>query len=110
MENNSIGKVTVGYGTPEQREIEIKAFLQANFIDNRLISVSETENDEGFILLVENPKSSGRQGENKMWLSRDSFIGLLTVINLYTLKYNIDPAKELEEKYGKDINFKFASR
>ena len=54
-EKVSIGKVTVGFGTAEQREMGIVDFVQANFKDHRLISISQIE-DGSIVTVVENPK------------------------------------------------------
>jgi len=72
------GTVTVGAGTSQQKEIGIVDFVQASFKDNRLITVSTLENDEGYLLTIENPNSSGRNPTQSMWLSKESFMGLVT--------------------------------
>jgi hypothetical protein len=48
--SKSKGKVTVGFRTSQQKEIEIVDFLQAKFKDNRLITVSSLENDKGIVI------------------------------------------------------------
>lgn len=78
----SRGKITVGYGTPEQRELEILDFVQAQFKDNRLVCISKIE-DGSMVAVVENPVSSGRNPQASIWLSRESFIGMLSTAFLY---------------------------
>lgn len=80
MENNqekpNYGKVV----TPEG-ELTIIDFVRARYIDNRLVSVASVE-DGSFILSVENPESTGRNPSNKMWLSKESLVGLFSTISL----------------------------
>lgn len=80
MENSkdkSRGKVTVGYGTNLQNEIEIIDFVRCDFKDYRLISVATLENEQGYIISVENPTTTDRCPIQTMWLSRESFAGLI---------------------------------
>lgn len=78
----SRGKVTVGFGTAEQKEMEIIDFVQAEFRDHRLISISEIE-DGSLVTVVENPKSTGRNTQATIWLSKESFIGMLSTAFIY---------------------------
>ncbi len=84
-EKESLGKITVGYGTSLQKELEVEAFIQIKFPDNRLICVSRIE-DDTICTTVENPISSGRQPQQSIWLSKESFVGMITAANLYLLK------------------------
>ncbi|MDF2931236.1 MAG: hypothetical protein K0R36_567 [Chryseobacterium sp.] len=81
-ENENYGKATIGFGTPEQKELNIVEFLQAEYKDNRLMSVVMLE-DESFIFSVENPVSSGRAPHQSMRLGKESAIGMLSTILLY---------------------------
>lgn len=76
------GKITVGFGTPEQRELKIIEFLKTTFKDNRVISVSLIE-DESFACVVENVTSSGRNEQSTIWLSKESMIGLVSTVMIY---------------------------
>jgi len=78
----SYGKITVGAGTSERRDIEITDFIQVSLKDNRLISVSQLE-DGSIVAPVENPPSSGRSPQSNIWLSKESFVGLLAVAGMY---------------------------
>lgn len=75
------GYITVG-SKDEPKQINIIEFIQATFNDNRLITVAELE-DGSYCLTVENPESSGRHSQNKMWLSKESFVGLLTTSMMF---------------------------
>jgi hypothetical protein len=77
----SKGKITVGIGSA-QREIEIIDFVQCKFKDNRLISVAGLE-DGSMFLSVENVPSSGRAAQSNIWLSKESFLGVLSTSILY---------------------------
>ena len=79
---NKYGKVTVGVRTNPE-EINIESYVSASFKDHRRISISELEEDKGFILSVENPESTGRNMNQKMWLSRTSFIGLMNTAIIF---------------------------
>lgn len=96
----SRGKVTIGYGSDEQKELEILDFVQAEYISNRLISISQLE-DETFILSVENPKSSGRNEQSIMRLSEESFMGLVSTCMLYLSAKEYD-IQELLSKSVRD--------
>lgn len=104
------GHATVGYGTPKERKIPIIEYLQAEYTDNRIISVSELENNEGFIIAVENIGSSGRSSQ-KMFLSRESFIGMISTIMLFFTKKDVDFDKLLKEAVSKEcIDFRTSFR
>lgn len=72
------GTVTVGAGTTGQREIGIIDFIQTSFKDNRLITISTLADEQGYLLSIENPHSSGRNPAQNIWLSKESFVGLLS--------------------------------
>jgi hypothetical protein len=84
-EESGYGKVITGNGST----IAIADYVQANYKDNRLISVSTLE-DGSYVLLVENPESSGRATSNQMWLSQESVIGLVGTIMLHMEAKGID--------------------
>lgn len=70
------GVVTVGAFSKEPRELPILSFIQSHFKDNRLISIMEVE-DNGYVIAVENPESSGRGGKQVVWLSEESLVGFI---------------------------------
>lgn len=75
------GKLTVGVGG-SSRELEIIDFVQAYFLNNRVVSVCSLE-DGSIVISVENPPSSGRAAQSNIWLSKESVIGLMTTLFLY---------------------------
>ncbi|GAA4391780.1 hypothetical protein [Hymenobacter koreensis] len=79
---SNYGTVTTGFGTAQQRELPITDFVQANYVNNRVISVMGI-NGESIVASVENPESSGRNPKQVMYLSRESFVGLLSTGFLY---------------------------
>jgi len=102
------GKITVGYGTKEQRELEIKNFVQANFIDNRLINIAEIE-DGSYLIAVENPQSTGRATQVSIWLGKESFIAVLGTAHLYLSAKGEDSGRLLQEvTVNNDIQFSFS--
>ncbi|WP_336716312.1 hypothetical protein [Chryseobacterium mucoviscidosis] len=105
MENENYGKVTVGFGSPEQHELEIKDFIQADFKDHRLISMAKLE-DESFLLSVENPPSSGRATQQAIRLSLESTIGLVSTVMLYFNKKGLDMDSLIQQAVETyEINF-----
>jgi len=111
----SYGKVTTGFGTSKQREIDVVSFLQAEFNDHRLVCVSQLE-DDSFVISVENPVSTGRNPQSNIWLSRDSFIAMLTTATFFLSNKDIDineeflklikPNDEIRYSCSRDITLK----
>jgi len=97
----SIGKIIVGYGTAEQRELEIVDFVQAEYKDHRLISISQIE-DGSFAAVVENPQSSGRNTQTTIWLSKESFLGMLSTAFLYFSAKGEDLGELMKDVVEKD--------
>lgn len=90
------GKITVGYGTCEQKELQVTDFVQAQFKDHRLISIAKIE-DGSFSCVVENPKSSGRNIQTSIWLSKESLIGLISTAMMYFINSGEDMRTLLEK-------------
>lgn len=90
------GKVTVGYGTPAQHDLKIKDYINGIFIDDRLVSVLELE-DDTIVLSVENKESSGRNPRNHMRLSKESFYALVSNCQAF-LEAKMDEFKGYNEK------------
>lgn len=107
METN-YGKVTVGVGSLEQRQLEIIEFIQARYKDNRVVSVAKLE-DETFVLGVENPRSTGRSDQATIWLSRESAIGLIATTLIYFTSEGVDFEKLLSDSLEKnDIDISYS--
>jgi len=85
---DKLGSITVGYGTKDCREVEVKNYMQFEFADSRAISISELVNDEGYVLCVENLKSTGRADQSIMWLSEISFKALVASSQFYLASRN----------------------
>lgn len=101
----SRGKITVGFGTTEQKEMEIINFVQAKFKDHRLIGISQIE-DDSLVVVVENPMSSGRNTQATIWLSKESFVGVLATAFLYFSAKGEDLGKLIQESVEKnEINY-----
>jgi hypothetical protein len=104
----SYGKITVGYGTREQRELEVIDYLRASFLDNRLISISTIE-DGSIVAVVENPPSTCRASQSSIWLSKESFIGIIGAAFLYFSAKNEDLGKLLKDvTINNDIQYSFS--
>jgi len=96
MKDSKYGKVVTGSG-----ELEIIDFVQATFKDNRVITVATLE-DGSYALLVENPESSGRNAVSKMWLSKESTLGLFSTISMLFEAKGIDMIEELRQTVNSD--------
>jgi hypothetical protein len=106
LEREYFGEATVATGTSFERKIKIISYMQANYKDNRLVSIVELENNEGYMLTVENPPSSGRNTQEKMWLSKESFIGLIGTAMMFYEGRNMNLGEELEKSVsGNDIHY-----
>ncbi|WP_216726121.1 hypothetical protein [Hymenobacter siberiensis] len=82
----------VSYGEivkPNGEKLQIIDYLQADYVDNRVISVSTIENGS-VLLAVENPASTGRNTRNQMWLSAESAFGLLNAMHMYYLAKGVN--------------------
>lgn len=110
-ENKSIGTVLLGCETATPRKIEIEDFVRCEFKDHRLVSVVRTE-EEGFLFSIENPPSTGRAIEQKMYLTGESAVALFTTYILYLENRGIN-IQDLFQKYeqGNDvINYEFGQK
>lgn len=104
------GTATVGVGKPEQREIPIADYIRFQFKDFRLLSVASLVDDEGYVVSVENPPSSGRTSGQNMWLSEESLSALFAAIVLY-FKAKGTPIEDISKKLFKDqerINYYYS--
>lgn len=102
------GKVIAGYGTTEQKELDITEFVRANYADNRVISICAIEGGS-YICSVENPESTGRNPQSKMWLSKESLIGLLSTAALYFTMKGENTESLLKDAVGADhIDYVFS--
>lgn len=97
----SRGTITIGAGTDSPQQIEIADFLQAEYLNHRLISVVGLE-DDTLLVSVENPASSGRAPATNMRLSQESFLGLLSTMHLYLSAKGFDLEAHLKEAAGKE--------
>lgn len=100
MNENKYGHATIGYGTKDEKKVPILNFLQAEFKDHRLCTLSEIENGEEsqtFILMIENPESTGRDRSQQMLLSKESLLGLLSTSFLYFMSKGESLTNMLQE-------------
>lgn len=76
------GTVTVGFGSPEQHDIEVQDFVKSVFAGDRFVHVSKLV-DGTYCISVENLPSSGRAPQQSMRLSEESFGALMYSCMLY---------------------------
>lgn len=99
------GKVTLAKGHPEERKVNIAALMQLDFEDGRKCIVAELAENNGYLLEVKNPSDSDRLPSTAMWLTKESFIGLVTTASLFMSSVFDDPHKELLKAIGSDKVF-----
>lgn len=105
MEN----KLTVGVGTPEERDILVVDGLKALYAGGRLISVVELE-DGSYCISVQNTEDSGRQKETAMWLSKESFLAVLSSCSMFMDFKKFDVLKEMDAmQKGENVIYRFLS-
>lgn len=102
------GKITVGVGTPQQTDLEMVDFVQAKFKDDRTVTVSEIE-DGSLIGVVENSPLSNRASQASIWLSKESFIGLMSTAMLYFNLKGEDMQELLKQSVdGNEVKYTFS--
>jgi len=92
------GKLTAGYGTPEQKEINIIDGIQVEYKEGRTTNTVTLEDGSTFIELINSPES-GRPKVPQLWLSTDSLLALTHSLLLYCYE------KKLDVKAYGDQNF-----
>lgn len=108
-EEEDCGALTVGAGTSEERKIKIKNYFRAEGKDHRLATIAELMGDQGYVIMIENPASTGRGAQNMMWLSKESFIMIFGTMGLYTAHKGWDMDKEVKDSYdAMEIKFSYS--
>lgn len=101
---NEKGKITVGFGSDEQRELKVIDYVRAVYKDNRIVSISEIE-DGSMIGIVQ----SDRAEQAQIWLSKESYIALLATSFLYFQCKREDLLKMIEQSIdSKDLRYYFS--
>ena len=106
-EEHDYGTATVGHGTPFEKQIKVQDWVQARFNNNRLVSISTLVNNEGYILMVENPESSGRTSQ-KMWLSEESFAATIATSHIFFECKKLDLVKLTDNASNGKIEYNFS--
>lgn len=100
----SYGKVTVGYGTKDQKELDVVEFLQAEYHDMRLVTISVLNDDvKSMVATVENPLSTGRNPQSSIWLSQESMFALVSTYFLFLTMRGVDVKSMIEKSISKDV-------
>jgi hypothetical protein len=112
-EKSKYGTVTVGCSPGNtEKELEIVDFLQSEYKNHRLITTARLE-DGSYVVSVENPESTGRNSSNKMRLSEESYVGLISNAFLYfsargvsledMLMRAVDGREEIDYSYSDNL-------
>lgn len=105
---SKIGTVTItdDYGNVI-RKIEMTDMVRSVFSDHRLCSVARTE-ENTFVLVVENPESTGRHPRCQMHLSEESMLAIVNAVFLYYMHHDIDINEKMKSIVDSDtINFEY---
>ena len=88
----------------EIKELPIMAYISFEYKNGRTAHIIELENDD-IIVSIENTEASGRNPQQNMRLSRDSFVAVLSQMLLYAEKSNMDLISDLARISGETLNF-----
>lgn len=105
MENN-YGEVTIAEKGNE-RKIAIVDYSRFQFKDNRFVTIIETE-VKSYIVSVENLPSTGRSPIQKIHLTEESLIGVLTSALQHLTFKGVDLEELMKNSVGKNelINYR----
>lgn len=84
----------------------LEAYIKIEFPDQRFITIARIE-DGSICTTVENLPISGRQPQQSIWLSKESFVGMITAANIYLLK-NGENVDELLKEYIKEKSINYS--
>lgn len=102
----SVGTIILGKGTDEERTINITDMLRIEAKDHRLATIAKCE-EGNYLLAIENPKSTGRQPETKMYLTEGSLTALIMAIMSFLEEKNMDLGKMIKEYNLNDKEVKY---
>lgn len=95
------GQITIGYGTSEERVLEIESFINAHYVDGRIASV--LQDSDGIInIVIRNPPDSGRAPQQEMRLSVESFLALTGTMTIFIHASGWDVEKLLSDSLEKN--------
>lgn len=90
------GKIEVGVGTDQQREINIVEYIDTkDSADGRSVSVLKLEGSE-YAIHLENPPESGRSTQS-IWMSEKTFKMLLIALMAYGATKDWEPNTLINE-------------
>ena len=93
-----------------KKKMKVTDMVRSIFQDNRLITIAKLE-DNTFVLSIENPISSGRNTQQLMRLTEESFYALHYTYSLYFHAKKIDLEEKLKEFIEKkEINYEYIWR
>lgn len=78
----SVGTITLGCDSEKPRTIELTDIVRSTFKDNRVVTVARDE-ENGFLLSVENMPDTGRNPKVEMYLSEGSFVALFLTMTIF---------------------------
>lgn len=88
-DKNKYGHVTVGFGSPQQHDIEVEDFTKALFNGDRYVHVAKLV-DGTYCITVENLASSGRAPHQSIRLGEESFAAMMCTCAMYMQVKSLD--------------------
>ncbi len=106
MSEIGIVMITDDYGNPIRR-VKMTDMVRSVFTDHRMCSVARTE-ENSFVLVVENPESTGRHPMSQMHLSEESMLAMINTVFLYYMHHGIDIQEKMQAIVNSDtIDFEY---
>jgi hypothetical protein len=104
-----MSKVTIGFGTSEERDLLVKGFVQSEFEEGRLATILLLE-DDSYMLVIENPPGSGRTKQQVMRLTEKSLLALLCVSVLFFSASGTDIYEKISKMIGsEELGYTFST-
>lgn len=97
-------KQTFGKAVGPDGEKEITSVLQIGFADYRSVDVIGVEDGNIHIFLKNDPKT-GRNPEQQLALTRESFVAVNAAMVLYAMQNGIDLESEFKNISGDEMKF-----
>lgn len=105
---NELGTLTVGVRTDECKTLNVVNFVRAVYVDDRVVGIQEIE-DDSILITVQNPVGSEREANVNMWLTKESFMGVLATAFVYLECKGEDSSKLLEKCIdGNELEYFFS--
>lgn len=90
----NIDYIVMGYGSPEERIVDVASWSIAEYPEGRTGIVQETH-DGDFAIRILNAPETGREPESKILLSRKSVFAMMCTLHIHFRESGMDIEKEI---------------